>query len=152
MRLLDLSIQNIGPFDEAYLEFLSAPDDPVPVAIITGENGTGKTILLDAIRGLFGEPYGRLERAIWRNGTPFQMKANLVIDGRQETLLSNRKHHTEGVIRFSPRERDALPSSHRGWKGQIVPQLGGRFLAFRAARRRLHDQPAHPSRAEGFPA
>ncbi|AUX26128.1 uncharacterized protein SOCEGT47_066880 [Sorangium cellulosum] len=103
MRLLDLSIRNIGPFDEACLEFLSAPDDPVPVAIITGENGTGKTILLDAIRGLFGEHYGRLERAIWRNGTPFQMKANLVIDERQEVLLSNQKQYTEGPFDFQPR-------------------------------------------------
>ncbi|WP_437568989.1 AAA family ATPase [Sorangium sp. So ce542] len=101
MRLLDLSIQNIGPFDEARLEFLSAHDDPVSVAIITGENGTGKTILLDAIRGLFGEYYGRLERAIWRNGTPFQIQATLLIEGHRERLLSNQKKHLEGTLEFS---------------------------------------------------
>ncbi|WP_437722832.1 AAA family ATPase [Sorangium sp. So ce861] len=101
MRLLDLSIQNIGPFDEARLEFLSAHDDPAPVAIITGENGTGKTILLDAIRGLFGAHYGRLERAIWRNGTPFQIEATLLIDGQRERLLSNQKKHLEGTFEFS---------------------------------------------------
>jgi predicted ATP-binding protein involved in virulence len=92
MRLLDLSIQNIGPFDEARLEFLSDPEDPVPVAIITGENGTGKTILLDAIRGLFGAHYARLERAIWRNGTPFRVDATLVVEGKQKTLSSTRSH------------------------------------------------------------
>jgi hypothetical protein len=102
MRLLDLSIQNIGPFDEARLALLSAHDDPVPVAIITGENGTGKTILLDAIRGLFGEYYGRLERALWRNGTPFHIEATLFIDGRPERLLSNRKQYSQGAFDFLP--------------------------------------------------
>ncbi|WP_437575937.1 AAA family ATPase [Sorangium sp. So ce887] len=105
MRLLDLSIQNIGPFDEARLKFLSAHDDPAPVAIITGENGTGKTILLDAIRGLFGAYYGRLERAIWRNGTPFQLEATLFIDGERERLLSNQKQHLEGTFDFLQRNR-----------------------------------------------
>ncbi|WP_433929963.1 AAA family ATPase [Sorangium cellulosum] len=88
MRLLDLSIQNIGPFNDARLDFLSGPEDPVPVTIITGENGTGKTILLDAVRGLFGHHYGRLERAIWRNGTPFRAEATLVIEGQQVVLTS----------------------------------------------------------------
>lgn len=91
MRLLELSIENIGPFDEARLEFLSGPDDPVPVAIITGENGTGKTILLDAIRGLFGVQYGYLERAIWRNDTPFRVKASLSIEGDKTVLYSIRR-------------------------------------------------------------
>lgn len=88
MRLLELSVENIGPFDEARLELLSGPDDPVPVAIITGENGTGKTILLDAIRHLFGGLYGTLERSIWRNGTPFRIDVDLVIDGQRRSLSS----------------------------------------------------------------
>ncbi|WP_434043330.1 MULTISPECIES: AAA family ATPase [Sorangium] len=88
MRLPDLSIQNIGPFNDARLDFLAGPEDPVPVAIITGENGTGKTILLDAVRGLFGNHYGRLERAIWRNGTPFRAAATLVIEGHRVALSS----------------------------------------------------------------
>jgi ABC-type phosphonate transport system ATPase subunit len=91
MRLLDLSLQNIGPFDEARLEFLSDPEDPVPVTIITGENGTGKTILLDAIRGLFGQQYGALERAIWRNGTPFHMEASLQVDGSRRVLTATQR-------------------------------------------------------------
>lgn len=86
MRLLELSVENIGPFDEARLEFLSGPDDPVPVAIITGENGTGKTILLDAIRGLFGVQYGGLERAIWREGTPFKVDGNFIIEGQARRI------------------------------------------------------------------
>lgn len=34
MRLLKLSLENIGPFDRAELQFLETPEDPVPVALI----------------------------------------------------------------------------------------------------------------------
>ena len=62
MRLLSLSLQNIGPFDDAHLEFLADPEDRPAVTLLTGENGTGKRILLDAIRGMFGKHYCKLER------------------------------------------------------------------------------------------
>lgn len=72
MRLLELAVKNIGPFDEARVEFLREDEGLKPtVTFLTGQNGTGKTILLDAIRGFFGVHYGRLEREIWRGNTPF---------------------------------------------------------------------------------
>lgn len=113
MRLLELSVENIGPFDEARLEFLSGPDDPVPVAIITGENGTGKTILLDAIRGLFGPQYGSLERAIWREGTPFRAEAVFIVDGshRRSHSQSGSSHGKDGfALVVSDRDLAELPN------------------------------------------
>ena len=99
MRLLDLTLQNIGPFDDAHLEFwnpASKPVEPAPVAVITGENGTGKTILLDAIRGLFGPNYGHLERAIWRPDTPFLAEMNLAVHKRDERLASTQFKKLKG--------------------------------------------------------
>lgn len=43
-----------------------------PVTIITGENGTGKTIILDAIRGMLGINHFQLERNIVRNDKNFR--------------------------------------------------------------------------------
>ena len=43
-----------GPFDEAHIEFSEVSDPSPGVTLLTGRNGTGKTIVLDAIRGLFG--------------------------------------------------------------------------------------------------
>jgi predicted ATPase len=75
MRVLELGLKNIGPFDEARVEFLSRDRATEPgVTLLTGMNGTGKTILLDAIRGFFGKPYGELERDIWRPGTAFEVE------------------------------------------------------------------------------
>lgn len=53
MRLLNLELKNIGPFKSAELDFIGDGNvEKPPVTIITGENGTGKTIILDAIRGV----------------------------------------------------------------------------------------------------
>lgn len=75
MRVLELGLKNIGPFDEARVEFLSSDRATEPgVTLLTGLNGTGKTILLDAIRGAFGQHYVELEREIWRPQTAFAIE------------------------------------------------------------------------------
>jgi predicted ATP-binding protein involved in virulence len=66
MRIHNLTLKNIGPFKDAYLEFIG-PDDnseKSPVIIITGENGTGKTIVIDAIRALFYGESDKIERDV----------------------------------------------------------------------------------------
>ncbi|MEZ4447969.1 MAG: AAA family ATPase [Nannocystaceae bacterium] len=68
-----LDLENIGPFGEAHLVFQKSNPK---VTFITGENGTGKSIVIDAIRGLFGPPYVNLERSIWRNGVPFSIRGS----------------------------------------------------------------------------
>jgi predicted ATP-binding protein involved in virulence len=79
MRIQSLDIKNIGPFQEGHLEFISENDssEPPPVTIITGENGTGKTIILDAIRGVFLGHFTPLERNIVRQGGSFEISLNV---------------------------------------------------------------------------
>lgn len=83
MRLLSLTLENIGPFNRAELRFLDEPSEAAPVAFITGENGTGKSIVLDAIRGLFGPRFATLERDIRREGKEYLLQAQAVVDGKQ---------------------------------------------------------------------
>jgi predicted ATP-binding protein involved in virulence len=91
MRILKLSLENIGPFDKAELEFVADPEqEKAPVTLITGENGTGKSIILDAIRAMFGRHYCVLERPIWRKGTPFCAVMDLNV-GKNEDQISARK-------------------------------------------------------------
>ncbi len=77
LRLLSLSLKNIGPFDSAEVTFADGDDGAPAVTIITGENGTGKSILVDAIRGMFGDGYASLERPIYRPGVPFSISLHL---------------------------------------------------------------------------
>lgn len=74
MRIKSLHLENIGPFVEADLEFMTDGDTKPPVVLITGENGTGKSIILDAIRASFGQQYARLERDIRRRGNESSAK------------------------------------------------------------------------------
>ncbi len=92
MRLLQLTLKNIGPFDEADLTFADDPKAVPPVVLITGENGTGKTILIDAIRGLFSGPwnnYGSLERTLWREGVAFEARLRLQFS-EQEVICESK--------------------------------------------------------------
>lgn len=55
MKINQLYVKNIGPFKEATLEFPVVEDKKtgeVPVTIITGVNGSGKSIIIDAIRAI----------------------------------------------------------------------------------------------------
>ncbi len=69
MRLYSLKLENIGPFDQAEVEFLAEGDTSPGVTLLTGMNGTGKTIVLDAIRAFFGPSFAELERDIRRTGS-----------------------------------------------------------------------------------
>ena len=71
MYLKELKIKNIGPFLEGKVDFAweNISDVTNPVTIITGMNGTGKSIIIDAIRAaLSGQP---LERNIVANTEDF---------------------------------------------------------------------------------
>lgn len=63
MKIENLHIRNIGPFKEANLEFNPIYDATAglqPVTVITGVNGAGKSIVLDAIRCILsGQNIGR---------------------------------------------------------------------------------------------
>ena len=50
MKLKKLKLKNIGPFLNDELEFATFENSDSQVTILTGENGSGKTIIIDAIR------------------------------------------------------------------------------------------------------
>ncbi|MEI6141511.1 MAG: AAA family ATPase [Mariniphaga sp.] len=92
MRILNLQIKNIGPFLEGNIDFIAKDDNmsKPPVTIITGENGTGKTIILDTIRALFlGDAY-KMERNIVRKEEDFSCSMTLFNGQKSEVISSNK--------------------------------------------------------------
>lgn len=92
MRLRNLHVKNIGPFKEALLDF--SPDFPGkpegnrPVTIITGMNGAGKSIVIDAIRAAFSG--GRvLERNIVADEKDFLIEMELEYDGSLHSVSTS---------------------------------------------------------------
>jgi hypothetical protein len=92
MRLLSLELKNIGPFDEAHLDFRVEPGteeiEVVPVTFVTGENGTGKSIIIDAIREAFGPAFARLSRNIVRDVADSRISP-LLYDGKRRFGIAN---------------------------------------------------------------
>ena len=93
MKIERLYIKNIGPFKEATLDFPTQYNNETgeePVTIITGVNGAGKSIIIDAIRAALD---GRsLERNIVANEKDFKIEMSLNYDGKFKTIET----HTSG--------------------------------------------------------
>jgi predicted ATP-binding protein involved in virulence len=92
MRIKNLRIKNIGPFKSAELNFIENDEElqNPPVIIITGENGSGKTILLDAIRALFIGHSANIEREI-ASASAFSIVSDMVLHGKNIHFASSHK-------------------------------------------------------------
>lgn len=113
MRIKALTLNNIGPFIEATLDFNDVEGQTSQVVLITGENGTGKSIILDAIRGMFGQRFVQLERDVRRRGKEAQskIKLSLLINKEIETIDSASFHgayyietlHPGSLLQLTPK-------------------------------------------------
>lgn len=87
MKIERLNIKNVGPFKEATLVFPTQQNKETgeePVTIITGVNGAGKSIIIDAIRAaLSGQ---KLERHIVANDDDFKIEMSINYDGTFRNL------------------------------------------------------------------
>ncbi|TAE02981.1 MAG: hypothetical protein EAZ97_02050 [Bacteroidetes bacterium] len=101
MRITDLKIKNIGAFSEAKLNFIDE-DNPnkTPITLITGENGSGKTIILDAIRAMLWQNLTKLDRDIVRNKENFEINMNVFVNGKSQEFVCN-QHGVSTNIYFS---------------------------------------------------
>lgn len=93
MRLHKLVLKNIGPFDEAELDF-THEGEVAMVTVITGENGTGKTLLLDAVRTMFGTQFAPGVRPVARPGKTGDIE--IVLGGEAGTLHSQTDRKFQG--------------------------------------------------------
>ena len=97
MPIKNLKLRNIGPFKNAELDFAYEKGNEMepPVTIITGMNGAGKSIIIDALRGaLSGDT---LERNIVADINDFDITVDLNYDGHSQVLSTN-KLNIEGDI------------------------------------------------------
>lgn len=118
MRLLSLDMMGVGPFDHAILDFRTTPGDGADVAsvtFVTGENGTGKSIVIDTIRAVFGNQYGQSPRSIIRDKDVVAVDAQFFLDGRSQTSrYPDFLRGTSEPLRHGERALHGLPLSIRG--------------------------------------
>ena len=80
MNIKDLTLKNVGPFKEMHFDFPCTPNasGKLPVTLITGENGTGKSVILDSLRMLFKGLWG-IDRNIIADQHDFRMAMTLSV-------------------------------------------------------------------------
>lgn len=98
MKIKNLSLKNIGPFLDANLDFITDENQNPPVIIITGENGTGKTIVLDAIRGLLLGRFGGIQRDIIRDNRNFQIGSIINFNDLDHQIVSIENKNKRFVV------------------------------------------------------
>lgn len=124
MRLLKLDLKDIGPFNEGHLNFTNEDGDYSPVTIITGENGTGKTIILDAIRTLL---MGNIKtRDIFRNDENSAISCKIQI-GNDLVNDSIKKHLKRKV--YPQLESISLDMKSLGSKFVSINEGGNTWIA-----------------------
>ena len=91
-----MTLENIGPFQNVSISFPSKRDikGRVPVTIITGENGSGKSIILDAIRSIFLGPKA-IERDITASNN---FLINCVFEHNNEIINIQSKSKAEAYL------------------------------------------------------
>lgn len=96
MRLTKLYLHNIGPFQDSEMELLAEeqvealkkdPSLSLPVVIITGENGSGKSVILDAIRTVLSGTT-KLERDIVADHDDFKVSLDYLEKSTQKNVAS----------------------------------------------------------------
>lgn len=93
MKLIDLHLKNIGPFFDDRIEFATFENSKKQVTILTGENGTGKTIVLDAIRGLLMGGYNYITKRKITSNDNFLLSTNIIYNNVNVFIES--KSHNE---------------------------------------------------------
>lgn len=90
MKINSLKIKNLGPFREETLQFNTEyiqESNIQPITIITGVNGAGKSIVIDAIRAaLSGDKIGR---NIVSNANDFSIEINVTCEGKKQTFTTS---------------------------------------------------------------
>lgn len=96
MKINSLKIKNLGPFREEALQFNTEyiqESNIQPITIITGVNGAGKSIVIDAIRAaLSGDKIGR---NIVSDINDFSIEINVTFDGKEQTFTTSTFHNGE---------------------------------------------------------
>ena len=97
MRLSYLKLKNIGPFKEQTVTFEKDDGTPWPIVIFTGENGTGKSVVIDSIRTVLSGVFG-IERDIVADRSDFLIELGLIDNLTRHVEKADRIGHTDKPV------------------------------------------------------
>lgn len=111
MRLKRLELHNVGPFEEATLDLRGDDPQPQRVQFLTGLNGSGKSIIMDAVRFWFGGHYTDLDRELPRSGNEqgFSIEVTVETSRREHSAVVRSPLHLAETRSYTkPREANEV--------------------------------------------
>ncbi len=113
IRFQHIGLRNIGPFEELDINFPNSNG----ISLICGDNGIGKTTILETIAATFNYVFG--QRIKKKAGSEYgQLTANIVVDGVSQSSTSR-------IEAFGPQDVNQF---------QMLPQLSDSVINVRALR------------------
>lgn len=117
MRIRKLNLKNIGPFEDAEIEFKPC-EGTQEIHILTGPNGSGKTTLLQALAIFFGSPPQNVEALLKRMRSDNSSRIQVIVEDNEWDITPDFTVARPGLIRtiehyshsyFGAVEFDKLP-------------------------------------------
>lgn len=104
MRIAKLEIDNIGPFEDLTLEFPNKPagtERKAEIHILTGENGTGKTTILEIMANLIDTKGAHASKLHYKFKQDLIVSTSIYFDNRRGDLLDigEIEHHKLSYLR-----------------------------------------------------
>lgn len=128
LRFRSMTIENFGPYKgKQVIDFMDKPG----VSIFWGDNGRGKTTLLNAFRYAL---FGTIQR---RNGFLRSLRAMENVEGRKEGVYGFSvvlRMENDGVMyeltrQFRPRKGVAVPQNDEDYEKNVFLKQNGTFLS-----------------------
>ncbi len=113
VRVARLAIENLRGVERLELEFLDAFDRPLPVIVLVGPNGSGKTTVIEAIvlalgqRELLPEDSARLDDQVRFGASDFHVSADLAAPEIVRSMQGYERFVLGDPQRFDPSISDA---------------------------------------------
>jgi len=95
-----INLRNVGPFTEATLDLVDK-ERVADVVILTGENGGGKSIVIDSVRQVFGDRVCGKLRDLATLGSSEQAIIQIGWCGKELTIHTNNDRQFRGHDKFS---------------------------------------------------
>jgi predicted ATP-binding protein involved in virulence len=129
MRVRKLNLKNVGPFEDAEIEF-KPTGGTQEIHILTGPNGSGKTTLLQSLAIFFGASVQNMDALLKRMWASNSSEISLIVEGDGLTLPAFTVDRSRLIRAIDPSPFKSIPLSELPYLPEYARNGGEHWLPF----------------------